>query len=852
MEFKNYLLAALLCAAISNCASAQVVINEYSCANWRAILDYYQETEDWVEFYNKDTVALNLHGYYLSDNEDKPTKWAFPTNTNIAPGGFLRVWCSGRNLKDPQGALHTNFKVSQTKNNAEHIVFSNPAGVLLEDIKIDKTQAHQSRGRLVNGGSQWRIFTTPSPGATNEGNASFIGYASRPDMDKVAGFYQDSLKVTIFSSEPGAVIRYTTNGTEPTPTSPVYTAPITLSQTSVIKAIAYSSNPLLLPSFIQFNTYFINDAHTLPVVSVGSNEVLQLANGNNNLRPLGSIEYFNKNRQRTTRAYGELNSHGQDSWANDQRSLDWVTRDEMGYNYALEEKLLPLSDRDEYQRVILRASGDDNYPAAHHPQNEGSAHIRDAYIQNIAKRGQLNLDVRAAEKCIVYLNGQYWGVYDIRELPDDHDFTDHYYGQGKYDLQYVLTWGNTWAEYGGNQAILDWRAMRNFILNNNMNDPLKFQYVKDNYDYTSLIDYVIVNSFTVCTDWLNYNTGIWRGLNPEGGHKKWGYILWDNDATFDFYINYTGLPSTLANAKPCNPEGLTGNSDPERHIQVLNKLRTNPEVRQYYISRQADLMHTVFGCENMLTYLDTIEALIDPEMARHAERWFGTYNEWKTNIDRVRDFISDRCTLLPTLMDDCYSVVGPFQTTIMVDPPGAGEVKINTLQYQKNQFPVTGQYFGGAHVDLLLHATPDTFSANPGALRFHHWTSKNHTIADSSLSSIAIDLTMGDTIIAHFATGTSATNEVPASLEMPRVSVTPTLFDNDLSVNYFLPEKMPTNIRIFDVAGKLLFQKNISESSSNAGENVQKINTRSLNLAPGVYFLGFSAGGWDHTIKLVR
>lgn len=852
MKHNYHFLFALLLCACPLATRAQVVINEYSCANWRAYTNYYLDTEDWVEFYNAGATAVNLQGYYLSDNDNNPTKWAFPANTTIAAGGFLRLWCSGRNLKDPQGVVHTSFKLTQTKNKAEHLVFSDPSGTILEDVEVEKTQVHQSRGRLVNGGSEWRIFTNPSPGTSNAGHASAIAFAARPSMDQPAGFYQNPITVAITSDEPNAVIRYTTDGTEPSVNSPVYATPITIAQTTVLKAASFSADPLILPSFVQFNTYFIHETHTLAVVSVASDGVLELANGNQNLTPTGSIEFFDKTGERKTRAYGELNSHGQDSWANDQRSLDWVTRDEMGYNYALKEKLFPLSDRDEFQRVILRAAGDDNYPAAHHPQNAGSAHVRDAYIQNLAKRGHLNVDVRTAEKCIVYLNGEYWGVYDLREIPDDHDYTDYYYGQGKYDIQYVLTWGNTWAEYGGTQAINDWHSMRSFILNNSMTDSLKFQYVKDHFDYTSLVDYVIINSFTVCTDWLNYNTGIWRGLNPEGGHQKWGYILWDNDATFDHYINYTGLPSTQANAKPCNPETLVGGSDPEQHIRVLNKLRQNPEVRQYYISRQADLMYTVFGCDNMLNYLDSIEALIDPEMARHAARWFGTYEEWKNNLDDMRDFISARCTLLPTLMDDCYSVSGPYETTIVVDPPGAGAVKINTLSYTADQFPVQGHYFSGTQVDLQLHATPDTLPATAGDYYFDYWTSNHHNFTDPTKAKISFDLTSADTIVAHFAAKATPTSEPGNSKISPRVSVSPTVFSQELQLNYFLPEKMAATWRIFDVVGNLVLQNTVQENSSVAGDNVLKINTKDKNLAAGMYFLTFSAGGFEKTIKLIQ
>ncbi len=66
----------------------KLLINEYSCANWRDITDFYLETEDWVELYNAGTVPINLQGFSLSDNEDNPTKWAFPSNTTVGPNGF--------------------------------------------------------------------------------------------------------------------------------------------------------------------------------------------------------------------------------------------------------------------------------------------------------------------------------------------------------------------------------------------------------------------------------------------------------------------------------------------------------------------------------------------------------------------------------------------------------------------------------------------------------------------------------------------------------------------------------------------------------------------------------------------
>ena len=318
----------------------------------------------------------------------------------------------------------------------------------------------------------------------------------------------------------------------------VYTGPITISLTKILKARAFSPDPLVLPGLIEFDTYFINEDHTVPVVSIAANNLKNLLNGNGALMPQGSIEYFNESKERTTTAYGEFGRHGQDSWVHPQRSLDYKARDEMGYNFALQEKLFTQSDREEFQRVILRASGDDNYPGI-----DSSAHIRDDFVQTLSVVSGQNLDVRKSRRCVIYTNGEFWGVYAIREKVDDHDYTSYYYNQGKYDLHFMLLWGSTWAEYGGQAAIDDWETLYSYIIGHDMSIQANFDYVEAQYDPTSLADYMLINSFVVCSDWLNWNVGWWKGLSPDGDHQRWGYILWDEDATFGHYINYTGIPA---------------------------------------------------------------------------------------------------------------------------------------------------------------------------------------------------------------------------------------------------------------------------------------------------------------------
>jgi hypothetical protein len=815
---------------------AQVVINEYSCSNWGLTTDNYGSHEDWIELYNPSPGVVNIGNYCLSDKISQPDKWRFPANVLIPANSYLVIYASGRN-ESTGGVYHTNFHLTQTKLPTEHIVFSDPLGTIIDQVTLTITQNHNSVGRIPNAGANWNVYLTPTPGSANDPLTARQRYATAPAFNMDAGFYPSAVTVSITTTEPNSAIYYTLDGTVPSTSSTLYSGPVIIDSTAVLKAITYVASATIATSPVNFSTYFINETHTLPVVSIAGNDLQVLADGDQSLRPLGTIEYFDMNKQRKTAGYGEFNSHGQDSWANDQRSLDFIMRDEFGYNYALQEQLFSnLTPRSEFQRIILRAAGDDNYPAAHHASNDGSAHVRDAYLQNLAKTGNLKVDVRTATKSIVYLNGIYWGVYDLRELPDDHDYTDYYYHQDKYHLQYIETWGSTWAEYGGPQALTDWTNFHNYVMSHDMTIPAVWDTVTSQLDVYSLVDYVIVNSVSVCSDWLNYNTGWWRGLDSAGEHKKWGYILWDNDAIFGFYVNYTNIPDKGPNALPCNVEGNL--SDPKGHIDLLNKLRQNPDFNHYYISRYIDLSNTIFSCDNMLNTLDSITTVIDPEMTRHAGRWFGTYNEWQQNVQQLRDYIQIRCAVLPSLMDTCYNLTGPYPLYITADPIGTGKVKVNSLTI--SDFPWTGNYHGG--IPVRITAYPDTLNG----FSFDSWESFNHTALPSIYSANAeLQLTTSDTLIAHFLQQPVYIREVSSDFHAVAY---PSVFSNETTVEFYQKEKNPVHVTLYSTVGEpVLFIK----GNDQAGTNSFKLNLNGRGIAAGVYLLNFKSDSFNKTLRLV-
>lgn len=719
-----------------------IIVNEYSASN-RTWTDAYDNYEDWVELYNPTTDFVNIEGYFLSDDENNPTKWEFPPAV-IAPGEHLIVICSGRDGVF-NGVPHAGFRLSQLK--PEFIVLSEPNGTVLESQQLFLTQVNHSYGRTSDGSSDWSIFTSPTPGTSNIN--PYPSYTNTPIFDINAGFYANTITVQLTGNAANEEIRYTTNGNEPTISSTLYTGPITIENTTVIRARCFDTNGNALPGFIETNTYFIEEDFTLPVFSFSGDQLLTLFNGTQ-IEPRGGVEFFDKNGLLIDESYCDFDKHGNDSWAYPQRGVDFVSRDEFGYNAELSADFFVTKNRGDFQRLMVKAAANDNYPF-----EGGGAHIRDSYIQSLSQLTDLEMDERSSTNCIVFINGEYWGVYDLREKVDDKDFTRHYYDQRRQYkgseeyIQFIKTWGSTLAKYGEAQAIQDWQATRNFILNNNMGNPANFAIADSLYDIQSMIDYMVINSFIVSRDWLNYNTGWWRGLNQNGEAKKWKYILWDTEAAFGHYINWTGLPDPSVNAPVCQVENLTVG---DGHVAILNKfMNENPQVRQQYITRYADLLNTKFSCTNLIEILDSMVAVIEPEMPLQVEKWGGTVQEWSDNVETLREWINERCDVVLNSLLNCYNLTGPYDVVFEVSPAGAGKIKMNSEWL--NSYPFDAFVYG--NIETLLKAE------GIGQFQFSHWELNNHTMLPGvNIDDVSLEVNQIDTIRAVFYDPNDTGNEL--------------------------------------------------------------------------------------------
>ncbi|MCH2225541.1 MAG: CotH kinase family protein [Crocinitomicaceae bacterium] len=669
------------------------------------IADAFGENKDWVELYNTSSSPADISGFYLSDKPGNPLKWQVPTGTIIPANGYKIIFCSKRNTTSGT-EIHTNFSLTQTK--GEWIILSNTLGNIVSSLQIiHYTKQDHSVGRSVDGATDWKLFTTPTPNSPNIGAVNF--YEPTPVMSLAPGFYSGTQSVTITCSNTSATIRYTIDGSRPNATSPIYSTPLSITSTTVVRAAAFGSEE---PSFVATNSYFIDVTHQVCVISVSGTDVYDLIeNGNsgpfsNPTQYQGAFELFEEDGTFVDNGEGHFDKHGNDSWSYPQRGFDYIMRDQFGYNSDIEHRIFPEKSREEFQRVILKPAASDNYPF-----ETGGAHIRDAFIHTLSIHAKMKLDERTWRPCVVYLNGEYWGVYEIREKADDHDYTDYYYDQDKYDLQYLKRWGTLDEDYGAPNAQVDWQNLVAYVDGNSMAPGPEFDNVDSLLNWKSMCDYFVFNSYVVNQDWLNWNTAWWRGMDPDGDKKKWRYVLWDMDATFGHYINFTGIPDPSANADPCNVENLP-NPGGDGHTDVLQKLiNENPLVEQYYITRYIDLVNTYFSCDYMSSLLDSMLNEITPEMPDQIARWGGTMTEWNDNVQALRDFIDLRCTALEQGLIDCYDLTGPHEVTFNVSPAGAGEIKVNSIWM--NSFPWSTTYFGGIATNTIAKGYP--------GYEFDHW-----------------------------------------------------------------------------------------------------------------------------------
>ena len=587
-----------------------------------------EASADWIELANTGDTAINLEGYGLSDDKDEPFLFKFPS-TEIEPGQYLLIYCGDM----AEGDLSTTAFGLASR--TDTIYLSQPDGVVIDHIQTGVQYPGITSGRETGSGSSKRVFfREPTPGAANSANI-YQGYSAKPTFSQVGGYVENGTTIEITAAN-GAAIYYTTDGSKPTTNSTAYHGPITISKTMPLRAIAVESGKLT--SEVTTENYLVTEQHDIPVVCISSdpdglfgyeNGILadgpghthneadfpyQGANFWKDWEREISFEWFEADGTKGVEFPAGIKVFGQYSRADPQKSMAIYLRGSYGQS-SVTYPFFRDYDVTTFENLILRTSG----------QDWNVTKLRDAFFSQSVK-DTMDLDYMEYRPCAVYINGEYWGLYNLREKQNENYIVHHYPGTVKGQLDVIKADNN--AQAGTNEDIKD---LREYISSHDLSDPEVYEEVCKRVDADEFIDYIIVETFYNNTD--TGNIRLWRDRN--GGKYRW--MLFDMD---------WGLsPSTYqwnTIEEFFNPNGHGVGDNFSSTIQC--GLLENDEWREKFIERYAYHLNNTFAPERLRTLLDAMAAEIRTEMPRHIERWEqpSSMERWESNVERLANMAEEK------------------------------------------------------------------------------------------------------------------------------------------------------------------------------------------------------------------
>jgi len=382
----------------------QLFLNEIMSSNDTTIADFEGDYMDWIEVYNASDESIDLSGYGLSDDVDEPFKWTFPVY-EILPYQFILVWASDKDLVTGD-ELHTNFKI---KSAGEFILLTNTSGIIVDSVFSRQLATDISLGRKPDAGSDWFYFNYPSPGAANT-NTGYQYLAPDPEFSVEGGFFSGTIHVEI-TTDGSLPVHYTTDGSEPTPGSTLFENSISVNTTTVIKARVFAEGYLINNTIT--NTYIDRDevdAETLPIVSISTHpdnlfddDVGLFMNAEDDLEKPVHVEFFEPDGTLGFSIDAGIKIFGNEPYSGVwQQSLSIFARRKYGYG-SINYRIFPEKNIDEFEVFILRNPG---------------FQLRDGLSSYIAR--SVGLDAQAFRTAVVFINGEYWGIQNVREKINEH------------------------------------------------------------------------------------------------------------------------------------------------------------------------------------------------------------------------------------------------------------------------------------------------------------------------------------------------------------------------------------------------------------------------------------------------
>jgi len=602
-----------------------VRINEVQSSNRHTHQDVTGDTPDWIELHNPTDERVAVGGYYLSDDGADLFRWRLP-DAEIEAGGYLLLHAGGHGGDDGRDAGGVPVAPFKLNPGGEELFLVDSWGTLADTFATGRLRPDMSSGRLP--GSDARVFfRRATPGEANDSEV-YDGYAAEPRFDPPGGFHEGRVRVELAVDDPAAEIRYVVGGSAPGPGSTLYTEPIELEHGTVIRAAAYAEGRL--PSPVITHTYLVDAQHSVPVVALTTrpewlfDEVHGLYMDGPNAAEAWPHRGANYYSRRELPAHVELiETDGRSGLALDvgiriygafsriyaQKSFMVTARD----RYGIEEINYPLfADKDVLgvKKMVLSTGGSDSIYSK----------IRDVVVTSLAVNQ--GLDYQDHKPAVVYINGDYWGLYYVRE------------SKGKYFLADNRGVDPEAVDIVEQERILvsgeldSYEALLRYIREHDLTVPEHYEHVAAQIDLDNLIDYQAFEIFFANVD--NGNIRCWRERSPAG---VWRWILFDVDTAF-FY------PGENMFERVFDPSGTGyGHNVPST---LMCGLIRNEEFRQRFVERFAHHLDHTFVTERVVARIEQEASELRPEMKTHCRRWGMSMQVWEKQITKMRQFAERR------------------------------------------------------------------------------------------------------------------------------------------------------------------------------------------------------------------
>lgn len=632
-----------------------------------------QSACDWVELYNSTDEYVDMSRWGLSDNVSRPRKWQFPEGTIIFPGEYKVVLLDKSTTAGSDASrLHASFAL--TRLGGEMLTLSDPDGNVLDRLYLPQLPADVSYGRTTGEGGFF-YYDTPTPGAQN--GSGFVGYAETPSFVKKSGLYKGTIEVEITAPQ-GYDIRYTTDGSIPTQSNGMtYEGKLTVSTTTILRARAFKTG--LRPSETVTASYIMNTYYSLRVVSIviepdelWNESTGMLVEGANVVKEPGKLPFKNTvyrqygkvNRQ----AYVEIFEPGDESTAVISQGVKMALQGD--YSLDMPQKSMkfraqaaqggkyfdyPLfSDREftYYKSFILRNSGNDCV---------WTRLIDGFQTRLIDQYTDLDIISLGFEPCIVFINGQYWGHYNMRERKDGYCIAQHEGLDMDQAKNITIIKKNKTVVQG---TVVEYDALCNklktdFNTNTAQGRAELKQYLDEHVDIESCLTWFAIKMFFGDSDPGNV---MYYKLPGEGA--KWKCLLYDLD--YGMFNSQFDSPASYMKESGMGSQRINN--------IIFRRILDVPEYRELFYVMMGQLYQALTP-ELMLRVLDEMTAVIEPEMELHFKRWSldkgwkyvnsdtpstadGMIRYWRTRLTRAKGIINKRPYYIYTLFQKQFGLTG--------------------------------------------------------------------------------------------------------------------------------------------------------------------------------------------------